>query len=159
MGRRKKVLQQLSPENLTDIQGEIEEEEKIIETNQKNKSKKPKKTGQDYTQLINKKSGSKDKEKKQILLAKIKAVEKVIELNPNLKKNKNELILSVISQNDCTDNEINVQKEYILHKITIDDVIYYRDMEFNIVDKELNLVGQYSVRENNIYEYNLFINE
>ena len=156
MGRRKKEIKQLDPENLTDIQGEFEAEEKIIEStknkNPKKKQIKKNSSSHDEDDYLKNNNNSKKKENKIIL----DAVKKITEMYPDLKKDKNKLILSLLAQKNENNNPMKSQNCYLLHKIEINDKIYYRDNEFNIVDENLNLVGQYFCPKLNVYEYNFF---
>ena len=157
MGRRKKELKQLSPENLTDIQGEMDEEDKIIESTQTNVEKQLKKRGRKKKSDNLFAENKENNEKNKLILEKINAVEKVIKMYPNLKKDKNKIIMGVLAPPENKD-KISFNNVYVLHKINIDGITYYRDNESNVIDQSLNLVGNFTKINNNVYKYTFFGN-
>ena len=85
---------------------------------------------------------------------KIKILDQIIKLCPNIKKNKESIIKKIISSENSI-KPTKELKEYVLQQIIINNKIYYRD-EYNcIVDKNINIVGVWNLINNN-YKYFLF---
>lgn len=144
MGRRKKEIAQLPVENLSDIYDEIKEESKIIG----NKSKCVlKKADSESDCDVEKKS-----EKNKIVLGKLSAVDTVIGMFPELKKDKEKILSNVLTPKPLTMASSIREKTYVLQKVVIDGVSYYRDSHGNVIDNKLNLVGLYT-QNDGVYEY------
>lgn len=129
---------------ITNIQEEIQEEEKFFEL----KCKDPKK--QKNINIKPEPKKNKNKKKNSVTLNTVKNLTKMY---PNL-KGEEDKIIAILSSTTNIDDEI--KKQYILHKIVINDKIYYRDEDNNVINSDLNLVGIYSCPRPNVYEYLFF---
>jgi hypothetical protein len=147
MGRRKKEIAQLAPENLSDIYAEIKEEGEIINANPQKHKKVLKKEEDTLTESdIEKKC-----ENNKIILGKLNAINEVIKMYPHLKKDKNKILSKVLTPRTSTSTHME-EKGYVLQKVEIEGKIYYRDSYNAIMDDKLNLVGLYNCK-NQVYEY------
>lgn len=146
MGRRKKELIHLEHEKINDIYNEIKNDEKILNLNIKEKNI-------NENENINKNENKQDKNK--IIMEKISTVEKMIEMYPKLKKDKNKIIDNIL-QNKIKETNKYKEINYKLQKININGLLCYRDNENNVIDNNLNLIGLYKILSDNIYEYILF---
>jgi hypothetical protein len=93
-----------------------------------------------------------EKNKNEILKAKLEVIDIICESNP--KVNKTDLIDKVLCDNILKSKQ-NVDDECILEKITINNKVYYRDNNKNIIGIDKKLAGFYDYK-NNIYSYILF---
>lgn len=93
--------------------------------------------------------------KNEITKEKLEVLDIVLKENPHLKKNKQDLIDKIF--HNTPPKQPPLPKEYVLDKITIEDKIYYRDNNCNVIDINQKLVGFYQ-NEGVLYEY-IFFNQ
>lgn len=85
-----------------------------------------------------------------ILKTKLDVIDKIINLYPQLKKDKVNIVTKIIGKPDNS-----VIDDYVLEKIIIDDNVYYRDPYGLLLDKHVNIVGFYTKISGNKYYYTL----
>jgi hypothetical protein len=84
-------------------------------------------------------------------------IDKIIEIKPELAKDRDNIINKVIGVEEIkqdTSNNIN-KKEIVLRKFYYKDFVLYRDDSGGIIDTECNLIGTYKII-NNDYIYSFF---
>lgn len=90
---------------------------------------------------------SEQSEKIDTLKIKLEVINKMINMYPQLKKDK-QTILAKIVRNEA----IKQPDDYVLDKITIDNKVYYRDLYGLLLDASVQVVGVY-VKKGNTYFY------
>jgi hypothetical protein len=92
------------------------------------------------TNLIKKNISIKDK---------LMTIDKIIEMYPHLKKDRDTIVNNVLGKKEQKVNN------FILEKVSFKDISFYRDPDGNLLDSDINLIGLYL--ENDFeYIYHLF---
>ena len=139
MSKRKVIMQQ-KPASLDDICGDIMEEDKIIDSNTKRKK---------VTKKVSRCVKEDDGMKNRIILEKINTVEKIVQMFPKLRREKNSLISNVLSDQS---EKTNTTQEYVLQRVEIGGKMYYRSDDLRVMDESMNLIG-FCKKKENTYEY------
>ena len=143
MGRRKKEIKQQKPENIENIYNEIYNDAHIVGDH--NLAIKQEQEQEQQEQRPKKKKIQED------TLHKINMIEQIVKACPSIKEKTSDIIKKVLAPN----KEKPQPQEYVLQQIKLEDKLYYRDNDGNIVDEKLNFVGMYS-QKNKVYTYSLF---
>lgn len=115
-------------------------------TEHKYKKKKQEKTDSDQ---LNKNNDL--IKKNNIVKEKLSVVNKIFELYPNLKKDKNFIL------NNLFDKKENKKKTIILEKVTFPDIYFFKDKTSCLFDIDMKLIGTY-IETDKYYIYFLFEN-
>ena len=86
---------------------------------------------------------------------KMDAIEKILALYPDLKKDKTNIITTVLGQKKNNDGDI---KEKVVVEFTHNNKTYFKSKLGEIFDENINLVGTWKNNYNNTIEY-LFYDE
>lgn len=78
---------------------------------------------------------------------KLMAIDKIIEMYPNLKKDRDVIVSSVLGKIEKKPNT------FVLEKILLDNISFYRDPEGNLVDSNINLIGVYAETDTEFIYY------
>jgi hypothetical protein len=82
---------------------------------------------------------------------KIQVVDKIIEMYPELKKDRSNILTTILEANKVPENP----DEIVVIKFTYKDKTYFRTNFGNIMDESTKIVGYYT-QTNNIYKYHLY---
>jgi hypothetical protein len=77
---------------------------------------------------------------------KIKIIDTIIEFYPELKKDRNHLINVILDKIERPD-------KYILDRIEVNKMVYYKDIDNIIIDEDLNICGVCVNLGNNTFKY------
>lgn len=77
---------------------------------------------------------------------KIKIIDTIIEFYPELKKDRNHLINLILDKIERPD-------KYILDRIEVNKLVYYKDNDNIIIDEDLNICGVCVSLGNNTFKY------
>lgn len=84
-------------------------------------------------------------------------VDAVIELYPNLAKDKNKIMRHVYKSKDFDKIEMPLRETCdILEKFNYDNYYYYKDLNGSIIDTNVNVVGVYEIDSHGNIDYYFF---
>ena len=87
--------------------------------------------------------------KNNIIKERLITIDKILEMYPSLKKDRTLIVDNILNKKE------HKVEDFILEKVKIDDGNYYFDLNGNIIDEDVNLVG-FFIKNKEKYAYCLF---
>ena len=88
--------------------------------------------------------------KMDILKTRLDVIDKMINMYPQLKKDKHIILAKIVGK-----TEIKNPDDYVLDKIVIDENVYYRDPHGLLLNNTASVVGFYTKTNSDTYQYYL----